>query len=71
MNGDEPVEKLSEVLTSLQDLGREGLVPKQTMDRQVRTLLEVQDQMLMQLRLHDAQIASLREVIALLSDQNA
>lgn len=73
--GDEPADRLSEVLSSLQDMqdadavadgvgvGRSRLV----FGEQVRVLREVQEQMQLQLRLHDAQIAALREVIALLT----
>lgn len=61
-----PVEKLSDVLSDLQGLQQSGR-PLPPMDHQIETLRGVQEQMLAQLRLHDAQIAALREVIALLS----
>lgn len=72
MGSDEPVEQLSELLTSLQDLNCDEVpVPKQALNHRVESLLAVQEQMMLQLRLHDAQIAALREVIALLSDKTA
>lgn len=61
----EPVEKLSQVLSDLQELSDSGSV-----SRQIDVLREVQSQMQTQLKLHDAQIAALREVIELLSGRN-
>lgn len=65
----EPAERLSEVLTNLQDLSAERDITqtRKSLVDQIDVLRSVQDQMQTQLRLHDAQIASLREVIALLS----
>lgn len=65
----EPVERLSEVLVSLQDLAEGESVG--SVAGQVVILREVQAQMQLQLRLHDAQIAALREVIDLLSRRAA
>jgi hypothetical protein len=64
------VDRLSEVLTNLQDLNEQSdLELRVTLNDQVDVLRQVQKQMQMQLRLHDAQIAALREIITLLSDR--
>jgi len=66
----EPVDRLSEVLTNLQDLnGQSEIDMRATFKDQVDVLRQVQEQMQIQLRLHDAQIAALREIITLLSDK--
>ena len=64
---DEPVEKLSEVLGHLRDLKAEGAISK---DREMEILVAVQKQMQLQLKLHDAQIAALHELIQLLMSRN-
>jgi chromosome segregation ATPase len=68
--GSEPVDKLSEVLTNLQDMQDENEShsgSRPILAAQLNLLREVQEQMQAQLKLHDAQIAQLREVIAILS----
>lgn len=65
---DEPVEKLSEVLTHLQGMKDGEAVGER--DREIEILRQVQAQMQMQLRLHDAQIAALHELIELLMTRN-
>lgn len=64
----EPVDKLSEVLHNLHELNAEtsSAAVRRSMDEQIKILTSVQDQMQTQLRLHDAQIAALREVIAMM-----
>lgn len=64
----EPTERLSRVLTSLQDLADEGSASV-SLSGQVEVLREVQAQMVLQLKVHDAQIAALREIIELLTRQ--
>lgn len=65
MGSDDPIDKLAEVLTALQHV--DGVEADQSTSRQLEILRDVQTQMVAQLRLHDAQIAALREVIDLLS----
>lgn len=71
MTEEDSVDKLARVLTNLQDLTTEDKpVSRHALNIQVETLREVQNQMMTQLRLHDAQIASLQELIGLLSEHN-
>jgi hypothetical protein len=67
----EPVDKLSEVLSNLQDLHDSGSANeiKRSMLTQIEVLRDVQLEMQTQLKLHDSQIAALRELIALMSSR--
>lgn len=64
MTESESVEALSEVLSNLQDMADAG--GPASVHRQIDVLRAVQTQMKTQLKIHDAQIAALREVIDLL-----
>lgn len=71
MPDEESVSKLSRVLTNLQEISTDDRpVSRQALNIQVETLREVQSQMMTQLRLHDAQIAALQELIGMLSGGN-
>lgn len=67
MTSNEPIERLSEVLANLQDLA--AVDTNSSVMGQIEILRGVQAQMKLQLKLHDAQIAALREVIDLLSQR--
>lgn len=70
---DEPVDRLSEVLLSLQELSDENSSRsvQVLMTEQIAILRDVQEQMQEQLKAHDAQILALKELISLLTGKSS
>lgn len=71
--GSEPIDKMADVLLNLQGLSdgsASTAASRRSILIQIDVLLEVQAQMQEQLRLHDSQIAAMRDLIASLRSPN-